>query len=90
MNRTAAAQLAPLGHEAALVLVVLAACGPDGSLKLNELAGHTALPTGHVGRHLRTLERHRLVRYLSGAWQATGRGIRHASDISDDLAPLPR
>ena len=90
MNRTHAVPLAPLGDEAGRVLVVLAEGGPDASLKLNEVAGRTGLPTGHVGRHLRTLERDRLVRYLSGAWQATGRGIRLATDIDDDPDALDR
>jgi DNA-binding IclR family transcriptional regulator len=88
MNHNDVAQLGPLGDEAEGVLVALAACGPDASLKLNDLSHRTGLPTGHVGRHLRTLERDRLVRYLSGAWQATGRGIRRAADDSDGVVSL--
>lgn len=79
MNRNAASLLAPLGHEAEAVLAVLAAGGHDASVKLNDLAAATGLPTGHVGRHLRTLERDRLARYGRGAWAATDRGLRHAT-----------
>lgn len=88
MDRNAALLLAPLGAEAESVLAALAATGPDATLKLNDLAGRTGLPTGHVGRHLRTLERDRLARYASGAWQATGRGMRHAGDVAAAATPL--
>lgn len=87
MNRNAASLLAPLGPEAESVLSVLASSGLDASLKLNDLAGATGLPIGHIGRHLRTLERDRLVRYASGAWLPTQRGVRHAADVEGDLLP---
>ena len=80
MNRLAAAPVSPLGEEAESVLAVLLAIGTEGSARLNELAHRTGLPTGHVGRHLRTLERDRLVRYAAGTWQVTGRGVHHAGD----------
>src|SRR3954453_3127937 len=67
MNRNASALLAPLHPEVESVLATMTADGPDVSLKLNDLCGRTGLPTGHVGRHLRTLERDRLVRYSAGA-----------------------
>ena len=79
MNRNAASLLAPLHEEVEAVLAVLAIGGADISLKLNDLSSATGLPTGHVGRHLRTLERDRLVRYISGAWQPTLRGVRYAA-----------
>ena len=88
MHRHAAAALGPLGTEAEAVLVALAVAGRDLSLKLNELSGRTRLPTGHVGRHLRTLERHHLARYGAGAWRVTGRGFRHAAEIAGDRVPL--
>jgi DNA-binding IclR family transcriptional regulator len=87
MNRNAASLLAPLGPEAEAVLAVLAAAGQDTTVKLNALSAATGLPTGHVGRHLRTLERDRMVRYASGAWGPTARGIRHAADVEGDLLP---
>ncbi|MCW2991296.1 MAG: hypothetical protein JWM73_1890 [Solirubrobacterales bacterium] len=88
MNRNAAALLAPLAPEAEAVLATLAASGLDDSVKLNELSSATGLPTGHVGRHLRTLERERMARYLGGAWLATPRGLRHSTDVAGDLLPL--
>ena len=87
MNRNAATLLVPLGPEVESVLSVLAVGGLDASLKLNDLSSATGLPTGHVGRHLRTLERDRLVRYASGAWLPTQRGVRHAADVAGDLLP---
>lgn len=74
--------LAPLGEEAQAVLATLAAAGPDHGMRLNELAAATSLPTGHVGRHLRTLERERLARYGAGAWRASSRGMRRAADAA--------
>ena len=89
MHRNAASLLAAsLGHEVEAVLSVLAVNGPDTRLKLNDLSGATGLPTGHVGRHLRTLERDRLVEYACGAWLPTPRGVRHALDVADDMLPL--
>lgn len=87
MNRNAARLLAPLHHEVESVLGALAA-NADGRLRLNDLSARTGLPTGHIGRHLRTLERDRLVRYASGAWEPTSRGARHAADVADQATPL--
>ena len=68
----------PLSAEAGSVLAVLvSATGSDHGLRLNELSARTGLPTGHVGRHLRTLERDRLARYSVGMWRATARGEDH-------------
>lgn len=89
MNRNAASLLAAsLGPEVEAVLAVLATNGPDVRLKLNDLSSATGLPTGHVGRHLRTLERDRLVQYACGAWLPTDRGVRHAADVADAGLPL--
>jgi DNA-binding IclR family transcriptional regulator len=88
MNRNAASLLAPLNPEVEAVLATLAAGGLDARLKLNDLSGATGLPTGHVGRHLRTLERDRLVRYDLGAWLPTQRGVRHAGDVVGELQPV--
>lgn len=82
MNRTCSL----LGPEAEAVLATLADKGLDASTKLNDLARATGLPTGHVGRHLRTLERDRLARYGCGAWAATHSGVRYATDHG---APAP-
>jgi DNA-binding IclR family transcriptional regulator len=82
MNRNAAHLLAPLNEEVESVLAALAAGGTEQRLRLNDLAQVTGLPTGHVGRHLRTLERDRLARYASGAWEPTQRGVRHAADVA--------
>lgn len=76
MNRTCSL----LGPEAESVLATLAGKGPEASTKLNDLVRATGLPTGHVGRHLRTLERDRLARYGCGAWAATHSGVRYAAD----------
>jgi DNA-binding IclR family transcriptional regulator len=67
----------PLSAEAGTVLVALVSHGSVQGLKLNDISAHTGLPTGHVGRHLRTLERDRLARYGAGAWRATARGTDH-------------
>jgi DNA-binding IclR family transcriptional regulator len=67
----------PLSEEAGTVLMALVSAPAEHGLKLNELASRTGLPTGHVGRHLRTLERDRLARYGAGAWRATARGADH-------------
>ena len=67
----------PLSAEAGTVLVALVSSGSEQGLKLNELSQRTGLPTGHVGRHLRTPERDRLARYGAGAWRATTRGEDH-------------
>jgi DNA-binding IclR family transcriptional regulator len=72
--------LAPLPAEVASVLAALTSDRTPGGRKLNDLAETTGLPTGHVGRHLRTLERDRLARYESGAWHPTVRGLRHPVD----------
>jgi DNA-binding IclR family transcriptional regulator len=67
----------PLSAEAGSVLAALVAGAEKGGMRLNELAERTGLPTGHVGRHLRTLERDRLARYSVGAWAPTHRGTDH-------------
>jgi DNA-binding IclR family transcriptional regulator len=88
MNRNAAQLLAPVHNgEVESVLATLAAGGTETRLRLNDLSSATGLPTGHVGRHLRTLERDRLVRYASGAWEPTTRGVRHAEDVAGDVLP---
>jgi DNA-binding IclR family transcriptional regulator len=67
----------PLSAEAGTVLMVLVRAAAGTGLRLNELSARTGLPTGHVGRHLRTLERDRLARYSVGMWRATARGEDH-------------
>ena len=67
----------PLSAEAGTVLMALVSAGSEQGLKLNDLSQRTGLPTGHVGRHLRTLERDRLARYSTGSWYATVRGGDH-------------
>jgi DNA-binding IclR family transcriptional regulator len=67
----------PLNAEAGTVLMALVSAGSEQGLKLNDLSQRTGLPTGHVGRHLRTLERDRLARYSAGCWRATARGEDH-------------
>jgi DNA-binding IclR family transcriptional regulator len=67
-----------LSEEAGDVLGTLAA-GGDVGLRLNVLSALTGLPVGHVGRHLRTLERERLARERAGAWRPTPRGELHAA-----------
>ena len=86
MDRNASALLAPLHHEVASVLAVLTDVGADERVRLNDISSRSGLPTGHVGRHLRTLERDRLVRYASGAWHATLRGMRYATVRSEPQA----
>jgi|1186.fasta_scaffold456071_1 DNA-binding IclR family transcriptional regulator len=67
----------PLSAEAGSVLAALVTAGGPQGLRLNDLSERTGLPTGHVGRHLRTLERDRLARYGAGTWRATARGEDH-------------
>jgi DNA-binding IclR family transcriptional regulator len=67
---------APLPIEVAAVLAELTDKSAAEGLRLNDLSSRTGLPTGHVGRHLRTLERDRLARYEGGAWHPTLRGLR--------------
>jgi DNA-binding IclR family transcriptional regulator len=86
MDRNASALLAPLHPEVAAVLCVLTDAGPESRVRLNDITAGSNLPTGHVGRHLRTLERDRLVRCVSGAWQATLRGMRYAA-VTGEQAP---
>jgi DNA-binding IclR family transcriptional regulator len=64
----------PLPREAAEVLGALQGAVTGAAVRLNELVEATGLPTGHVGRHLRTLERDRLARFESGGWRLTRRG----------------
>jgi DNA-binding IclR family transcriptional regulator len=77
MWSTSPSRPVPLSAEAGAVLMTLVTAGPDHGLRLNDLARRTGLPTGHVGRHLRTLERDRLARYSVGSWRATPRGEDH-------------
>ncbi|MCW2966869.1 MAG: hypothetical protein JWM71_641 [Solirubrobacteraceae bacterium] len=80
--------LAPLPPEVASVLQALADDESKPGLKLNDLSAATGLPTGHVGRHLRTLERDRLAQYGAGAWHATMRGQRHQAMMAVPPQPL--
>ena len=57
-------------------------------LRLNDLSSITGLPTGHVGRHLRTLENDRLVDFGAGRWRVTLRGRRIASELPAPPRPL--
>jgi len=79
MDRTAGTLLAALGAEAEAVLAALASSPGEASVRLNDLVRATGLPTGHVGRHLRTLEAARLARSVGVAWQATERGRRQGA-----------
>jgi DNA-binding IclR family transcriptional regulator len=72
---------APLSAEAASVLSALAADADYPGLRLNDLSDVTSLPTGHVGRHLRTLEADRLAAFAGGVWHLTLRGRRIAEDV---------
>lgn len=83
MHQNLTSVSAPLTPEVGSVLVALAAATPGASLRLNDLCTATGLPTGHVGRHLRTLERERLVCYSAGGWRPTMRGARHAGEYTD-------
>lgn len=87
MNRNASSLLITLSDEASAVLATLAG-GPDEGLRQNDLSGATGLPTGHIGRHLRTLERDRLARYSAGAWLPTLRGMHHLSAQPAKPTPL--
>ena len=78
--------VAPLPAEAASVLAALVAESPHQGLKQNDLSARTGLPTGHVGRHLRTLERDRLARYQGGSWHPTLRGLRQGLEPDEPLA----
>lgn len=78
--------LAPLAPGAAAVLAALTEVRPENGLRLNDIAARTGLPTAHVGRHLRTLERDRLARYAGGAWHPTLRGLRHPADAPHPVA----
>ncbi len=77
MWSTSAPSPAPLSAEAGSVLAALIQAANGTGLRLNDLSERTGLPTGHVGRHLRTLERDRLARYSVGTWRATARGEDH-------------
>jgi DNA-binding IclR family transcriptional regulator len=76
MTSNTVAPLAPLHDEALMVLSVLADDAPTSGLKLNDLTALTGLPTGHVGRHLRSLEADRLAAYGAGAWHVSRRGLQ--------------
>lgn len=70
-----------LDDEAEAVLAVLAHADDGVTVRVNDVVRGTALPTGHVGRHLRTLEVLRMARYASGGWLATERGRRHGTAL---------
>jgi DNA-binding IclR family transcriptional regulator len=72
----------PLNAEAASVLAALCAEPDPLGLRLNDLSAATSLPTGHVGRHLRTLEADRLASFGAGRWRLTLRGRRIAADLA--------
>ncbi len=67
-----------LDAQATAVLAALTAADAPQGLRLNDLAARTGLSMGHIGRHLRTLERDRLARYAGGLWHATLRGAHRA------------
>jgi DNA-binding IclR family transcriptional regulator len=81
-----------LSSQAGAVLMAIANDPDPLGLRLNDLSGVTGLPTGHVGRHLRTLENDRLASFGAGRWRATLRGRRIAADIAalpvDPAPPL--
>ena len=86
----------PLGEEAGAVLRALAYAPDPRGLRFNDIATLTSLPTGHVGRHLRTLEAERLIGFDNARWRATLRGRRVAADLAtgphlhdDDEADAP-
>ena len=78
----------PFAHAPSLseqVSAVLSAIAsePDAlGLRLNDVAAITGLPTGHVGRHLRTLENDRLIGFGAGRWRVTLRGRRVAAQLA--------
>jgi DNA-binding IclR family transcriptional regulator len=72
----------PLHAEAASVLAALSAESNPLGLRLNDLTATTNLPTGHVGRHLRTLEADRLASFGAGRWRLTLRGRRIAGELA--------
>lgn len=74
--------LPALSEEAVSVLAVIAGEPDPLGLRLNDLTDATGLPTGHVGRHLRTLEGGRLVGFGAGRWRLTLRGRRVSSELA--------
>ena len=70
-----------LSDQVSAVLSAIANEPDPLGLRLNDLATITELPTGHVGRHLRTLENDRLVGFGAGRWRLTLRGRRLASEL---------
>ena len=75
------ADLPSLSNQVSAVLLAIAN-EPDAlGLRLNDVASITSLPTGHIGRHLRTLENNRLVDFGAGRWRVTLRGRRVASEL---------
>jgi len=80
---------APLNEEAESVLLALAGEPDPLGLRLNDLAAITELPTGHVGRHLRTLEAHRLASFGATRWRLSLRGRRMAAEAIERATPSP-
>ena len=70
-----------LSNQAGAVLLAIANEPDPLGLRLNDVTTITKLPTGHVGRHLRTLENNRLVDFGAGRWRVTLRGRRVASGL---------
>ncbi|HZO37353.1 MAG TPA: helix-turn-helix domain-containing protein [Solirubrobacteraceae bacterium] len=78
----------PLTEQVGAVLSAIANEPDPLGLRLNDVASITGLPTGHVGRHLRTLENDRLVGFGAGRWRVTLRGRRVASGLPAPQRPL--
>lgn len=86
--RSIAPRSAALTTEAGTVLTALATGPEQLGLRMNDLTQVTGLPTGHVGRHLRTLEADRLAAFAGGVWHLTLRGRRAALDAADPAGRL--
>lgn len=80
------AQTPSLSDQVSAVLSAIANEPDPLGLRLNDVAMITGLPTGHVGRHLRTLENDRLVGFGAGRWRVTLRGRRISAQL---LASAP-
>ena len=80
-----------LSDQVSAVLSAIANAPDPLGLRLNDVATITGLPTGHVGRHLRTLENDRLVGFGAGRWRVTLRGRQTVAQLpaSADPAPTP-
>ena len=83
------AQAPALSEQVRAVLSAIADEPDPLGLRLNDVASVTELPTGHVGRHLRTLENDRLVSFGAGRWRVTLRGRRVAAQLQAGSAPAP-